>query len=279
MCVMRIAVLAVLLVYVVTGEHREQSSNGRAFIWESVNSNQEKSTNSNVNYHSRSLVANDAAKILLDHAQNSDVVAILKPATTVELISSAAVKASVKSSPSANIFTSVRCDASDESESPLQDAYVDQLNDIKKVSLSEFESALRLSKEGKNRENNFEVTITAEEIKRNKLQTLFVQRNKRILFVVYDEPSAVKGANQMQLGHYDRILSTTSDDTVYYTPEGTEFSIYYADTYLYITPDIVTALLTGLFMFFAALIGLCCMNNIEGVTVFYDKCPTVGKEA
>jgi hypothetical protein len=43
--------------------------------------------------------------------------------------------------------------------------------------------------------------------------------------------------------------------SIYYKPEGAEYSIYYADTYLYLTPDIFTGLLTGIFVFFTLLVG------------------------
>mmetsp|Transcript_1301 Transcript_1301/g.1366 ORF Transcript_1301/g.1366 Transcript_1301/m.1366 type:complete len:286 (+) Transcript_1301:144-1001(+) len=114
----------------------------------------------------------------------------------------------------------------------------------------------------------------------------------KILFVSYEEvkPSNIpilntnNHASRRLLGEYSRILSTvtySSDiiDGVYYKPEGSEYSIYYADTYLYITPDIFTGIMTGLFIFFTVLIGMTCLGSIQGMSSFYDKIPVVGREA
>jgi hypothetical protein len=69
--------------------------------------------------------------------------------------------------------------------------------------------------------------------------------------------------DSLEIGHYDRVLvssnaSATSSSPLssLYEPEGSEYSIYYASKYLYITPDIFTGLLTGLFFFFVFYIGL-----------------------
>jgi len=68
---------------------------------------------------------------------------------------------------------------------------------------------------------------------------------------------------------------------IYYKPEGTEYAIYYADTYLYMTPDILTGTATGLFIFFVVLTGFTCMGDIQGASSFTSKemQPTIGKEA
>lgn len=114
--------------------------------------------------------------------------------------------------------------------------------------------------------------------------------SKPILFVTYDNVVAGKEKMTRQLGEYASIAkhgmttqsdsqSTSDSKSKYYSPEGAEYSIYYADTYLYITPDIFTGLMTGIFMFFVALIGLTCLGNIQGNSTFIEKLPIVGKEA
>ena len=103
-----------------------------------------------------------------------------------------------------------------------------------------------------------------------------------MLFVYSIEASSEinNNNNVLAAGHYSRILSTLAPyGSKYYLPEGTEFSIYSADTYLYITPDIFTGLMTGLFIFFVLFIGLSCLNSVQGITYFYGKVPIVGKEA
>lgn len=117
---------------------------------------------------------------------------------------------------------------------------------------------------------------------------------KNILFVSYDDNqrlnadfqrSQITGSKHSisrNLLEYRRKLSTASSDLIdgkSYKPEGGEYAIYYEDTYLYITPDLFTGLLTGLFFFFVFYLGLSCLGSIQGMSSFYDKLPSVGKEA
>jgi hypothetical protein len=83
---------------------------------------------------------------------------------------------------------------------------------------------------------------------------------------------------------YHRLLAigdgTSSDPTsANYLPEGAEYSIYYQAKYLYITPDILTGLLTMLFLFFVIFTGLSCLGAIQGPSSFVNKNPVVGREA
>jgi hypothetical protein len=102
-----------------------------------------------------------------------------------------------------------------------------------------------------------------------------------ISFVALDEPSANARAPTRK-AHYSRLLTSSSSDVSdgpYYSPEGAEFSIYFADTYLYITPDIFTGIMCGLFIFFTILIGLSCLSAIQTPSSFATKNPAVGREA
>ena len=65
----------------------------------------------------------------------------------------------------------------------------------------------------------------------------------------------------------------------YYSPEGCEYSIYYAGQYLYVTPEILTGILTGLFMLFVISTGLSKLNSIGNNSTFVTKMPVLGKEA
>lgn len=118
--------------------------------------------------------------------------------------------------------------------------------------------------------------------------TLSDEVKAKILFVSYEEvaPSTIPvvSSGRRLLGQYSRVLSTVTvssplTDGIYYNPEGCEYSIYYANTYLYITPDIFTGIMTGLFVFFTVLIGMTCLGSIQGMSSFYDKIPVVGREA
>lgn len=114
----------------------------------------------------------------------------------------------------------------------------------------------------------------------------------KVLFVSYTEPQASAPAAATNFQQKKRALAgddgddadeavvdTTDSHSIYYSPEGATWSMYYADTYLYITPDIFTGLMTGLFMLAVILVGLNCMGQIQGITYFYDKLPPVGREA
>jgi len=123
-------------------------------------------------------------------------------------------------------------------------------------------------------DSNFDITSSA-----------LLQPENKVLFITVDEPQNFnKAVNHKPLseGQFSRILATSSSsnmDGIYYKPEGAEYSIYYADTYLYITPDIFTGLMTFLFFTFTALLGVSCLGSIQGMSSFYDKLPVVGKEA
>jgi hypothetical protein len=83
-------------------------------------------------------------------------------------------------------------------------------------------------------------------------------------------------------GRYNRLLadstSTTVQNSIYYKPEGAEYSIYYANTYLYMTPELFTGTLTGIFFFFVILTGLSCLGSVLGPVSFVHKGPAVGRE-
>jgi hypothetical protein len=118
------------------------------------------------------------------------------------------------------------------------------------------------------------------------MRALLAQTDKRVVFVAVDQ--AVSLPLPLLAGHYTDLLDTTStasstSTTAYgspvYSPEGGEYAMYYGGQYLYMTPDIFTGLMTGLFVSFGVAIGLSCLGSIQGMTSFYDKLPAVGKEA
>lgn len=114
------------------------------------------------------------------------------------------------------------------------------------------------------------------------LSPSLLQSDKKVLFIAVDEPQNVDKIQPRRLGSFSRILSSVSSNVVngiYYKPEGCEYSIYYADTYLYITPDIFTGIITFLFFVTVALIGVSCLGSIQGMSSFYDKLPVIGREA
>ena len=89
------------------------------------------------------------------------------------------------------------------------------------------------------------------------------------------EDNVLESSSSLAEGHYSRILKTSSassttssaaasnSSTSSYSPEGSEYSIYYKGQYLYITPDIFTGLMTGLFFVFVLYIGLGRLSAIQ----------------
>lgn len=149
----------------------------------------------------------------------------------------------------------------------------------KKVSIETLKKEFDEGTAPKDKRTTFEVAIDTTNTERNRelLETLKNAKAPILCIAIEESKSAVKMTSASP-AHYSRILASTTSGDLYYEPEGTEFSIYYADTYLYITPDIFTGLMTGLFIFFVLLIGLSCLSDIQGMNNFVDKLPSVGKE-
>jgi hypothetical protein len=80
-----------------------------------------------------------------------------------------------------------------------------------------------------------------------------------------------------------RVASSSSSgtQTPEYRPSGTEFSIYHSQDYLYITPDIFTAIMTVAFIAVTMYLGLSCVDSIQGASSWTDEksVPPIGKEA
>jgi hypothetical protein len=164
---------------------------------------------------------------------------------------------------------------------------VQGLGDMRKVTLAEFNQLVQDSDHAKNPLTNgkldsFEIVLTGHESEHATMDGLTtLLASSPILLLALQEPTAKAPAS---MGHYSRILASKSSnliDGVYYKPEGAEYSIYYADTYLYLTPDIFTGLLSGFFFLATILIGFSCMNQIQGPTSFSNKeqVPAIGREA
>lgn len=112
----------------------------------------------------------------------------------------------------------------------------------------------------------------------------FAAKAGRIISVVACQEPGAKAFAPKSESRFHRLLDTSAGsssdktDGIYYKPSGAEFSIYYADTYLYMTPDILTGILTGLFMAFVIFLGLSSMNKIQGGSNFPIRKIDNGKE-
>ncbi len=142
---------------------------------------------------------------------------------------------------------------------------------------------LSLLKKDKSLFNNkkvdaFVVQLNGDENDLKTLQELTkFASTKNIAFVALEEPTSFAPAEE---GDYRRILNgwniITEDDL--YLPEGTEWTIFYAGQFLYLTPELFTGLMTMIFMFFVGLIGFQCLGDVQGPSTFPNKLPPLGKE-
>lgn len=99
---------------------------------------------------------------------------------------------------------------------------------------------------------------------------------KKISFVVVREPAMNAMLPEMH-ETLSRKLASTSSSSIGNTTEISIFSIYNGP-YLYITPDIFTGIMTGLFVAFVLYMGLSCLGEIQGASSFVLKPIPIGKE-
>jgi len=129
--------------------------------------------------------------------------------------------------------------------------------------------------------DTIELVLKGEESERKAMEEISATaaKNSGALFIALREPKGVAPQNSV---HYSRVLASSSNilDGIYYKPEGAEYSIYYASTYLYLTPDIFTGILSGLFFLFVVLTGVSCLGAIQGPSSFTHKegIPAIGRE-
>jgi hypothetical protein len=130
--------------------------------------------------------------------------------------------------------------------------------------------------------SNGKLDVIHMPISHNKMN---LDMNPKVLYVTAEESNLEKHTEnpttQRKLGQYSRILIDSSNiiDGLNYKPEGSEYSIYYKATYLYITPDLFTGIMTGLFFIFVLYLGLSCLGSIQGNMYSYENPVPVGKEA
>lgn len=98
------------------------------------------------------------------------------------------------------------------------------------------------------------------------------EKASNVVIAVYERPNGAAPTGRAD--YVGRRLATSGSTN----PEGTEFSIYYENTYLYLTPDIFTGLMTMLFGSFVLYTGYACLGAIQGPSTFANKLPALGKE-
>lgn len=265
---------------------------GKAIFW-SPSTKESKTT---PEYLTQSIDIRKLGSLLDAKAQNFEVVVYFRShAETRELFNNKQVRRAILQSESSTVLPYVYFS----SETDFADSSV-VLKESKKVSADGLLEMLETedSSFSNGRIDAFEVTLSGNneidynlisEISRNAAE-LSASKGATILFVVVEEPiissSSTMGdmtTSTVSEAHFSRVLassiSSLNTDGLYYKPEGCEYAMYYAATYLYITPDIFTGLFTGIFMFFVCLTGYTCMGSIQGNSTFPNKMPVVGKEA
>lgn len=129
-----------------------------------------------------------------------------------------------------------------------------------------------------NKIDTFQVTLNGNEEDSILMSDInSIVSSPSIMFMAGTEPSRMAYIPQVK-NQYSRVLTdfdaATSPPS---SPEGTEFSIYYQNQYLYITPDIFTGLMTSLFIFFTIYIGFSCLGGIQTNDTYATRACSVGK--
>eukprot|EP01038_Epipyxis_sp_PR26KG_P006618 gene6618-9085_t len=264
----------------------DEKTSGRLILWSSRSTLPSLTTKMHNEVHqTRSMTAKDATQYLESISQNFEVIVFLKSSTGVEeVLKSPSIADSIKSTNQKRILYSIYSTIDHNVETSISSSLVSsKILNVNKIAVPLTDDLAQNIKRNNLLHNSqldvIEVNIdnNAEEALRKLLDNISTEDGK-VLFVTYTEPSS-NFQKPVIDGEYARILATTSSDQgIYYKPEGAEYAIYYADTYLYLTPDIFTGIMTGIFTFFVALIGLRCLGSIQGMSSFYDKLPAVGRE-
>jgi len=242
---------------------------GKALFWS--HHDVELVQNDKTTHVTKSVTGTHINEFLSKNSKTYEALAILK--LSAAAVSLQSVNEAFHNSKSKVAFVNVYQDKAQPSASAISDS----VGVPQKMTMKEFQD--KCSSKSVMMTNGFmdiiEVSVESEE----ELKSAAASSNGNVLMAVYQEPTVDSFVPDSHPQGTARKLSDNISDGKFYKPEGAEYSIYYADTYLYITPDIFTGLLTGLFFFFTILIGVSCLGKIQGMTTFYDKVPPVGKEA
>lgn len=257
------------------------------------------SSNSKVQHDTRTLEAPILSSILDKAAWKHEVVVLLKSENSP--IDFNSIKQFIKSS-NAEVMTSVY-HAKDGMSIHDNILNADVMKDSNNMSLDEFRNHINSQKSinngvfSNNHPDAYEIQLSGDSNEGEILREISNTSPRPILFVASKEPSVELLLAPSNNAEYSKILhsrtrilgtssNSTSNSTGYvvdsnllYKPEGAEYSIYYASTFLYITPDLFTGIMTGLFIFFVLLTGVSCLNAIQGHETFASKQCPVGKEA
>ena len=282
---MRVLSVLFLLSVSVANSVELQNAPGKAVFWSPATS-----TGNKPEYRTQSMEISQINKILDERTKGIEIVALIKSVDGRPILTHTSVKDSIRLSASSTVLPNIYNSAIKNKQTILSES--DSLKNIKKIDLLAFVQIFRdhdTSSISTGPMNNgqldaYEINLTGHDTDHELLNSvaIFASKNpKSVLFAAAEEP--MKNAMLPKSGDFSRILASTASssniDGIYYKPEGAEYSIYYADTYLYITPDIFTGLMTGIFVFFVLLTGYSCLGAIQGNSIYPSKMPTLGREA
>lgn len=260
---------------------------GRAIFW-----SPHEGKASRPEYRAQSLVTSALNDIFENTAKGNEIVAIIKSADGRLVLAHNSVKDSIRLSSKSVVMPYIYHTQNVEQQASLL-AGAESLQNVKKIDLPSFVQILQdhnLNPAASGPMTNgvldaYEISLTGHETDHELMSTVSNLASKsstpQILFVAVEEPM-INAVSLSKNGFYSRVLSansTTNSSGIFYKPEGSEYSIYYANTYLYITPDIFTGLMTGIFVFFVLLTGYSCLGAIQGNSVYPSKMPVLGREA
>jgi hypothetical protein len=243
----------------------------------------------NINYDTKAATVSQLPNLVNSYTQDNsnskvEIQLILTSSDDRSPFSHSSIKQAISSSFAPVIYPTLYQDGN--SKTAL-DSVVSK--DTRKFTLNEFIDHVKANSDilSDNKVDIFQITLSGHESEHENLVALTniqdessILHNVPVLFMTIEEP-ATDSSVPTNYGYYKRFLAISSNlyDGIYYKPEGAEYSIYYANTYLYITPDIFTGSLVGIFMIFVLLTGYSCLNGIQTNDLYASKACPVGKEA
>jgi hypothetical protein len=277
------AIILLVSVAISNGEILKNSP-GRAVFWSPAQSVGSKAA---AEYQTQSIESSELNILFDEKAKKNEIVALFKSADGRPVLSHNCVKESIRDSSRPLVLPNIY---QSETREPML-KHSETLKNVKRIDLNalleilrdhESSAGARIGPMNNGQIDAYEIVLNGHETEHEHMKTITSLAKNSIFFAAIEEPMS-QAVLPTSNGDYSRVLSSTASssnlDGIYYKPEGAEYSIYYADTYLYLTPDIFTGLMTGIFVFFVLLTGYSCLGAIQGNSCYPTKMPVVGREA
>lgn len=252
---------------------------GKLAVWSARTNDRRRTTNGPAikdasSYDSRTYEVAHMKKFVEDLTKQSEVLVFIQHG---EGQFPEAVRESIRTSNALDFFPHVYHPSSANSELSLGKTVLDTpAFKLSKTDLSTLDDESIFSD---SKTDAFVVTLKGTDADTKILKKLAeVGEKKKVVFVAVVEPTGVAPTRKAE---YKRLLAE-NDGVItpeqLYLPEGTEFTIFYAGEYLYLTPDLFTGIMTMLFIFFVGYIGFTCLGDIQGNICYPSKLPPLGRE-